>query len=97
MKRHGYERHGQEKLPTHNKEAIRRFLGANSELHSCPTRQELDWDGLLGRTLSNSRIPLPGEPGHEAMLADLRRLFQVHGQSGNVIIEYQTNVFLGQR
>jgi hypothetical protein len=29
------------------------------------------------------------------MLADLRRLFQVHGQSGKVTIEYQTNVFLG--
>jgi hypothetical protein len=27
-------------------------------------------------------------------LADLRRLFQVHGQSGKVTIEYQTNVFL---
>jgi SAM-dependent methyltransferase len=97
MKRHGYERHGQEKLPNHDKEAIRRFLGGNSELHSCPNRQELDWDGLLGRTLSNSRIPLPGTPGYEAMLADLRRLFEVHGQSGNVTIEYQTNVFLGRR
>lgn len=97
MRHHGYERPGQEHLPTHDKEAIRRFLGDNSELHSCSNRQELGWDGLLGRTLSNSRIPLAGEPGHDAMLADLRRLFQAHQQSGKVTIEYQTNVYLGQR
>jgi len=97
MNWHGYQRAGQERLPNHDKEAICQFLGDGSQLHTCPNRQELDWDGLLGRTLSNSRIPLPGQSGHEAMLTDLRQLFDAHQHAGQVTIEYQTHVFVGQR
>ena len=46
---------------------------------------------------THTRIPLPGQPGHDAMVIDLQRLFDTHQQTGKVTIEYQTNVFLGQR
>src|SRR5207247_1855795 len=36
-----------------------------------PNQQEFDWEGLLGRILSESGAPLPGDPRHPAMIADL--------------------------
>lgn len=93
---HGYKRAGQQRLPDHDIAATRAFLGAGCELHTCANRQVLDWAGLVGRTHSNSRIPLPGRPGHAVMLADLRRLFDAYQEGGTVTIEYQTNVFVGR-
>lgn len=93
---HGYKRAGQERLPDHDMAETRSFLGEGCVLHTCANLQVLDWDGLVGRTHSNSRIPLPGRPGHAAMLADLHRLFDAHQRNGTVTIEYRTNVFVGR-
>ena len=53
--------------------------------------QSLDWDGLRRRALSSSYLPLPGHPGHEPMMAELRELFAAHGREGRVRIDYVKN------
>src|SRR5215469_14971746 len=58
--------------------------------------QDLDFDALRGRLLSSSYVPHSGEPGHAPMLAELRRIFDIHQHSGRVRMEYDTNIFFGK-
>jgi len=68
-------------------ERVERVLG---------NHQDLDFDSLRGRLLSSSYAPAPGEPGHLAMLAELRRIFDLHQHSGRVRMEYETKIFFGK-
>jgi ubiquinone/menaquinone biosynthesis C-methylase UbiE len=58
--------------------------------------QEVDFEGLSGRLLSSSYIPVLGHPSHEPMMAELRSLFERNSQDGKVIIDYETEVFWGE-
>lgn len=58
--------------------------------------QDFDYTSLEGRLLSSSYTPQPGNPSYEPMLADLRRIFDVHQVNGTVSIQYDTRVFYGQ-
>jgi len=59
-------------------------------------RQEFDYAGLEGRLLSSSYAPGPEQPKYEAMLRDLRMLFDKHAVVGNVVVDYITRVYFGQ-
>ncbi|MBE2184047.1 MAG: class I SAM-dependent methyltransferase [Anaerolineae bacterium] len=61
--------------------------------HVVPNPQHLDFDGLLGRALSASYMPLPETPEYPPMLAALRELFDRHQQNGIVIMNYITEIF----
>ena len=58
-----------------------------------PHEQRLDWEGLQGRTLSCSYVPLPGQPGHDELMLELRSIFDRHQQGGHVRFEYETELF----
>jgi hypothetical protein len=45
--------------------------------------------------LSSSYAPLDGQPGHDAMMLELQRIYRAHSQDGKVAIEYKTRVFYG--
>jgi ubiquinone/menaquinone biosynthesis C-methylase UbiE len=57
--------------------------------------QRFDYEGLAGRLLSSSYAPLDGQPGHDAMMLELQRIYRAHSQDGKVAIEYKTRVFYG--
>lgn len=59
-------------------------------------QQHVDWDGLKGRLMSASYAPKPGDPKHEPMMKDLRKLFAAHQTDGKVRILYRTRVYFGQ-
>ncbi|MCG3120913.1 MAG: Ubiquinone/menaquinone biosynthesis C-methyltransferase UbiE [bacterium] len=59
-------------------------------------RQEFDFASLQGRLLSSSYAPEVGHPKHEAMLAELSRIFQAHQVNGKVTFEYLTMMYYGQ-
>ena len=59
-------------------------------------RQEFDYDGLKGRLLSSSYTPQAGEPNHEPMVRELRRLFDTYNKTGRVAFEYKTRVYFGR-
>jgi ubiquinone/menaquinone biosynthesis C-methylase UbiE len=61
-----------------------------------PMRQEFDYVGLEGRLLSSSYAPGVGHPKHEAMLRELRRVFDQYAVSGKVLVEYTTRVYFGR-
>jgi hypothetical protein len=57
--------------------------------------QEFDYEGVAGRLLSSSYAPLEGHPSYGPMMAELRRIFDVHAREGKVKFEYNTRVFYG--
>jgi len=78
-------------------EAVGAFYGPGGcSLRVCDNRQVLDWPGLRGLLLSHSSVPEPGQPGHEELLAGLRRVFEAHQQDGRVTLEYDTTVHFGR-
>ena len=58
--------------------------------------QLLDLDGLVGRLLSASYSPLPGEPLHEQLVRKATGLFDRYQRNGVVALEYWTEVYSGK-
>jgi len=58
--------------------------------------QRFDYEGLEGRLLSSSYAPEPDHPGHEAMLRDLRAVFDANQADGQVNFDYETEVYYGR-
>lgn len=58
--------------------------------------QRFDEAGLLGRLASSSYVPREGQPGHEAIVAELRAIYRAHQQSGQVTLAYDTVVWYGR-
>jgi len=58
-------------------------------------QQSLDLNGLTGRVISSSDMPLPGHPRFGAMSQSLQRLFDAHQNRGVVRIDYDTRVYYG--
>jgi SAM-dependent methyltransferase len=79
-----------------NDEAIGQFFAPNTfHKRSLENRQAFGFEGLKGRLLSSSYAPPYGHPGHEPMLADLRRLFDAHRENGRVSFDYDVQVYWG--
>ncbi len=69
-------------------QAFHKKLLANSQI--------FDREGLIGRTLSCSFVPLPGQPGHLPLLRALDRIFEEWQVEGRVTFEYETLVYAGR-
>jgi SAM-dependent methyltransferase len=77
-------------------EALRAFFADGEYVtHVVPNKQRFDFEGLKGRLLSSSYAPAEGQSGHEAMIADLRRLFEAHQVDGQVCFTYDTRFHIG--
>ena len=59
-------------------------------------KQVFDFDGLLGRLLSSSYMPARGADGNEAMLADLKLLFDRYQEDHGVTLNYDTKMYTGK-
>lgn len=57
--------------------------------------QVFDREGLIGRTLSCSFVPLPGQPGHLSLMRALDGIFEEWQVEGRVTFEYDTLVYAG--
>lgn len=78
-----------------NPEVIRAFFGIEPRFKNFRSVQQFDFEGLKGRLLSSSYAPVAGQPKHEEMLAELKRIFDMHQQNGIVAFEYDTHVYYG--
>ncbi|MFW9881868.1 MAG: class I SAM-dependent methyltransferase, partial [Candidatus Thorarchaeota archaeon] len=58
--------------------------------------QIFDYEGLEGRLLSTSYIPLDDNPKYNDMLYDLKKLFKKYQKNGTIRFEYNTEVIYGQ-
>jgi SAM-dependent methyltransferase len=59
-------------------------------------QQNFDYEGLKGRLLSASYAPEPDHADYEAMLDDVRKMFDAHQQGGKVTFAYETELYYGQ-
>lgn len=76
--------------------AVARFYAPGSCVRAVlPNSQTFDFTGLRGRLLSSSYAPAAGDPRHEPMLAELRRLFDDHAVEGTVRFDYDTEIYYG--
>jgi SAM-dependent methyltransferase len=72
------------------------FAPARCREHVFENVQRLDFQGLRGRLLSASYVPLAGHPNHAPMLAALRDLFDANARGGEVLFEHDTRLFVGR-
>jgi SAM-dependent methyltransferase len=78
-------------------EALRRFFGGvKYENVTFDNPQQHDWDGVRARLLSSSYMPLSDDPRYDAMLSELKGVFDAHQHQGKVTLEYDTRVYFGQ-
>jgi ubiquinone/menaquinone biosynthesis C-methylase UbiE len=61
-----------------------------------PMWQEFDYAGIEGRLLSSSYAPGPEQKQYEAMLRDLRRIFDASAVNGRAVLEYTTRLYYGR-
>jgi SAM-dependent methyltransferase len=62
---------------------------------SVENAQLLDFDGLVGRAMSASYMPLPDDPHFEFLVARLRTLFDEMQEEGVMRFEYDTKIYWG--
>ena len=74
---------------------IRGFLSTFTQ-RDLPNHQVLDWDSLRGRLRSSSFTPVEGHPNFAPMIDELRKLFDLHQQNGQVRMDYFTRIYYGQ-
>ncbi|MFX1433926.1 MAG: class I SAM-dependent methyltransferase [Promethearchaeota archaeon] len=57
--------------------------------------QDFDFEGLKGRLLSASYIPLENSPEYEDMIKELAFIFDKYQHDGTIKLEYDTEVYYG--
>ena len=78
-----------------NDQALRGFLGDYRAV-KLDSSQESDYEGLVGRLLSASYVPLRGEPLFDQVITKVSELFDRLQVGGVVTFEYVTEVYAGQ-
>lgn len=74
-------------------EAIEDIFARGFDTKTFKNEQVFDYEGLRGRMLSASYVPLEGHPNYEPMFAALRRAFDEYNTNGTVAIEYDTVIY----
>ena len=76
--------------------ALEVFFPDGYERAVLPNEQVLDYEGLRGRLVSSSYVPLPEDRRHAALMDDLRALFDAHQRGGTVRMTYDCEVVMGR-
>jgi SAM-dependent methyltransferase len=75
---------------------IHRFFGGTVARHVLDNEQRFDLEGVRSRLLSSSYAPAEGHPGYEPMIEHLGRIFAEYQQQGEVVFEYDLEIYLGR-
>jgi len=65
------------------------------ERREFPNVQYFDLEGLKGRLYSSSYVPVPGEAGHDGLMAGMEYAFRKYSEQGRVAFRYITEVYSG--
>lgn len=77
-------------------ESIEKFFPRGFDTKIFKHEQVFDYEGLRGRMLSASYVPLAGHPNHTPMFDALRHAFDRYNTNGTVAIEYDTVIYYSQ-
>ena len=58
--------------------------------------QSFDLEGLTGRLLSSSYMPVKGETGFNSMISGLKKLFDQYNVNNRIRINYDTKLYAGR-
>ncbi len=72
------------------------FSPREFKLRTFDNLQCFDFQGVKGRLLSSSYVPAPGHEDFEAILEELRNIFEEHQEAGEVAFEHDTKAYFGQ-
>jgi ubiquinone/menaquinone biosynthesis C-methylase UbiE len=72
------------------------FSPREFKLKTFDNLQSFDFQGVKGRLLSSSYVPAPDHKDFEAMLEELRKIFEEYQKAGEVAFEHDTKVYFGQ-
>jgi SAM-dependent methyltransferase len=76
---------------------VKDFFGAGQCMERALSYSQLfDWNGLAGRLHSSSFAPTEGQANYAPMMAELKRIFDAHQESGHLGMEYETRIYFGQ-
>jgi SAM-dependent methyltransferase len=79
-----------------NSSTMDRFFGRGGFRREVfPNPQPLDREAFEGRALSTSYVPMPGQANHDAVMDELRRIFDEHQRDGRIVLDQETEVFWG--
>lgn len=95
LRRHGTD-YDRVRHDRRTEDAAARFYGGRWGRRVLENRQELDLEGLFGRTLSCSYVPGEEEAGHEELREALEALFERHARQGTVRLEYDLEIWFGR-
>ncbi|SEN53022.1 class I SAM-dependent methyltransferase [Paenibacillus sp. OV219] len=102
--REGYEQllqtYGTDYKTVHQKNILPEALAAffrSGDMHEVrfANQQRFDYEGLSGRLLSSSFVPVSGNPKYEPMMTALRELYDRHHENGYVNFDYETRLYWG--
>lgn len=96
LREHGTDYAAVNHADTVGDDALRTVLGTELRRRAVPNAQRFDLAGVRGRLLSSSYAPAEGRPGHAPMMEALERLFRDHAEDGEVVFEYETEVYFGR-
>ncbi len=75
--------------------ALTDFYGGNFCRFKIKNYQRLSLEGMLGRYLSASYSITEDDPRFEDMRRDFEKTFRKYQSNGEIVIEYETDVFIG--
>ncbi|WP_201763437.1 class I SAM-dependent methyltransferase [Chengkuizengella marina] len=70
------------------------FNNRGHKTFTCSNYQVFNFEQLKGRLLSSSYSPVPGESNYETIMEQLRDVFHLYNQNGQVTFHYNTEVLL---
>lgn len=59
-------------------------------------KQVFDFEGLVGRVMSASYCPLPGEDNYLILFKGLKKAFDLHSENDTIDFNYETDVYVGK-
>jgi SAM-dependent methyltransferase len=78
-------------------DVLREFFGsANFHFRMFDNEQVFDFEGLKGRVLSCSYMPMEGHPNFQKMIDAMKILFQRFQQNGRITMGYNTLMYYGR-
>lgn len=79
-----------------NETTLRAFFEGHFQTATFENVQVFDFDGIRGRVSSSSYMPSESDASFQAMVEDLRTLFDKHAESDRIQVFYDTNVYFKQ-
>lgn len=80
-----------------NEGVIRDFFAPlDFKMHSFSNFQILNYEGLKGRLLSTSYVPLEGDPNHKPIMECLQKIFNEFNDRGQITFEYICKLYYGK-